>query len=127
MGKRISLLEWLALELSRAGLLSFTVATPVVIVSAALLAAIGAWLRIWASAYLGHGIVIGARMQAAAVNADGPYRYVRNPLYLGMILWVAAMCVIMPPARCLLTIGVPLVALGLIAGRVVPGGQARRS
>lgn len=117
VGKRISLLEWLALELSRAGLLSFTVATPVVIVCAALLAAIGAWLRIWASAYLGHGIVIGARMQAAAVNADGPYRYVRNPLYLGMILWVAAMCVIMPATGALFVlIGVPLVALGLIAG-----------
>ena len=117
VGKRISLLEWLALELSRAGLLSFTVATPVVIVCAALLAAIGAWLRIWASAYLGHGIVIGAQMQAAAVNADGPYRYVRNPLYLGMILWVAAMCVIMPATGALFVlIGVPLVALGLIAG-----------
>jgi protein-S-isoprenylcysteine O-methyltransferase Ste14 len=117
VGSRIKLLEWLALEISRSGLLSFTVAAPVVIVCAALLAAIGAALRIWASAYLGHGIVISAHMQAAAVNADGPYRYVRNPLYLGMILWVAAMCVIMPATGALFVlIGVPLVALGLIFG-----------
>lgn len=117
VGSRISLLEWLGLEISRAGLLSFTVATPVVIVCAALLAALGAALRIWASAYLGQGIVISARMQAAAVNADGPYRYVRNPLYLGMILWVAAMCLMMPASGALFVlIGVPLVVLGLISG-----------
>jgi protein-S-isoprenylcysteine O-methyltransferase Ste14 len=117
MGRHITLLEWLALELSRAGLLSFKMATPVLIVCASLMAAVGAWLRIWGSAWLGHGIVINARMQAAALNADGPYRYVRNPLYLGLILWVAAMCVIMPVTGALFVlIGVPLVVLGLILG-----------
>ena len=69
VGRHITLLEWLALELSRAGLLSFRMATPVLIVCASLMAAVGAWLRIWGSAWLGHGIVINARMQAAALNA----------------------------------------------------------
>jgi len=53
VGGRISLLEWLALELSRTGLLRFTLATPVVIVVGALLAAFGAILRVWGAAYLG--------------------------------------------------------------------------
>jgi len=72
IGSRITLLEWLALELSRLGLLSFTVATPVVIVCGALVAALGAWLRIWGSAWLGHGVVINQNMQGAELMADGP-------------------------------------------------------
>src|ERR1700689_2250890 len=84
VGTRISLLEWLALELSRTGLLSFTVATDVVILSGAFIAAIGAILRIWGSAWLGHGVVLHSQMQAGALTADGPFRYMRNPLYLGI-------------------------------------------
>ena len=91
LGRRISLLEWLALETSRAGLLRFTYATPAVIVLGALLAALGAWLRVWGAAYLGFSIVQHGRMQAGAVMADGPYRYVRNPLYIGTWCMLAAM------------------------------------
>jgi protein-S-isoprenylcysteine O-methyltransferase Ste14 len=96
IGTRISLLEWLALELSRFGLLSFSVATPVIIVVAALIAAIGAALRIWGTAWLGPATVRHGQMQAGAVMADGPYRYVRNPLYLGLWCMVAALAFIMP-------------------------------
>src|ERR1035441_2941747 len=65
LGERIPLIEWLALGLSRLGLVSFTVATPVVIVLGALIAAIGAILRVWGTAYLGsatvqHREIIGA-------------------------------------------------------------------
>jgi len=52
IGSRITLLEWLALQLSRADLASFTVATPVVIVCGAVVAAMGAVFRIWGSAWL---------------------------------------------------------------------------
>lgn len=101
IGSRISLLEWLALELSRTGLVTFTIATPIVIVCGALIAAIGAVLRIWGSAWLGHGIVLNAQMQAAALTADGPYRYVRNPLYLGLWCVIAALALLMPPTGAL--------------------------
>ena len=94
---RVSLLEWLALELSRLGLVSFTVATPVVIVAGALVAAIAAALRIWGTAYLGPGTVNNAQMKAGTVMASGPYRYVRNPLYLGSFGMIAAICFLMPP------------------------------
>ena len=96
IGQRISLLEWLALELSRLGLVPFAVATPLVIVAAALVAAAGAALRVWGTAWLGTGTVNNLRMKAGVLLADGPYRYVRNPLYIGSWCMVAAMGFLMP-------------------------------
>ena len=101
LGRRVSLLEWLALEVSRFGLLRFTYATPAVIVAGALIAAAGMVLRIWGAAYLGYGTVQHAQMQAGAVMADGPYRFVRNPLYLGGWCMLAAMAFVMPPTGAL--------------------------
>jgi protein-S-isoprenylcysteine O-methyltransferase Ste14 len=101
IGRRISLLEWLALELSRLGVVSFTVASPVVIVFAALIAALGMVLRVWGTAYLGYGTVQHGEMQAGAVMAGGPYRYVRNPLYLGSWCMMAAMAFVMPASGAL--------------------------
>ena len=101
IGRRISLLEWLALELSRTGLVTFTMATPLVIVLASLIAAKGALLRICGTAWLGPATVNHADMQGGAVMAAGPYRYVRNPLYLGNWCMIAAMAFIMPPTGAL--------------------------
>jgi protein-S-isoprenylcysteine O-methyltransferase Ste14 len=101
VGSRQSLLEWLALEASRLGLLRFTYAAPAVIVLAALIALAGAVLRVWGTAYLGYGTVHHGQMQAGAVMADGPYRYVRNPLYIGGWCMMAAMAFIMPPTGAL--------------------------
>jgi len=103
IGRRISLLEWLALELSRSGVVSFAMATPVVIVAGALVAAIAAVLRVWGSAYLGPTTVQHAQMLAGSLMADGPYRYVRNPLYLGLWFMFAAMAFMMPPTGALFT------------------------
>ncbi len=100
-GKRISLQEWLPLELSRLGLFSFTVASPVVIITAALIAAVGAALRVWGTAYLGPATVQNIDMKAGPVMAGDPYRYVRNPLYLGLWFMVAAMAFLMPPTGAL--------------------------
>lgn len=103
VGSRISLLEWFALELSRTGLLGFTLATTVVIVVGALLAAFGAVLRVWGSAYLGTGTVQSLNMRADSVMADGPYRFVRNPLYIGLWCTIAALTFVMPPTGALVT------------------------
>ena len=96
IGRRITLLEWLALELGRTDFVRFTVAVPVVIVLAAIVAACGAALRVWGTAWLGTGTVNSLEMKAGSVVADGPYRYVRNPLYLGLWFMVVAMAFIMP-------------------------------
>jgi len=117
LGSRILLLEWLALEIARAGLLSFTVATPALIVCGALVAAIGAVLRIWGAAWLGHGVVFDAQMQAGALTADGPFRYVRNPLYLGIGCMFAALALIMPTTGAVFVlIAAPLFLFSLIHG-----------
>ncbi len=67
-----------------------------VIVLSALVAGVGALLRVWGTACLGTGAVNSFDMKAGVVVADGPFRYVRNPLYLGLWCMVAAMAFVMP-------------------------------
>jgi protein-S-isoprenylcysteine O-methyltransferase Ste14 len=96
IGERTPLMVWLAFGLKHLGLFRFAVAVPVVIVVAALLAAIAVLLRVWGTAWLGTNTVLHGRMKAGAVMADGPYRYVRNPLYIGSSCMFAAMAFVMP-------------------------------
>jgi protein-S-isoprenylcysteine O-methyltransferase Ste14 len=96
LGGRTPLLEWLALDLSRAGLLSFTGAIAAVIVLASVIALVAAVFRVWGAAWLGQGTVNSFEMRASAVVAGGPYRYVRNPLYIGTWCVIAAIAFVMP-------------------------------
>ena len=96
VGHRISLLGWLALELSRTGIASFSVATSIVLIVAVLVAAKAVLFRVWGTAYLGPGTVNSFNMVAGEVMADGPYRYVRNPLYIGLWCMVIAAAFLMP-------------------------------
>ena len=52
----------------------------------ALLVVAAAALRTWAAAYLNSSVVHDERVRDHRLVAEGPYRYVRNPLYLGTIL-----------------------------------------
>jgi protein-S-isoprenylcysteine O-methyltransferase Ste14 len=101
IGDRIPMMAWLAFELTRMGLLRFAFATPVVIVLAAVIAAKAVVLRVWGTAWLGTATVLHGQMKAGAVLADGPYRFVRNPLYLGSWCMFAAMAFVMPPTGAL--------------------------
>lgn len=76
----------------------------------ALLLAIAAAVRTWAAAYLQSDVVHDTALHTERIVADGPYRHVRNPLYIGTFL---------------LTVG-----LGLLASRsgffvLVVGGAIR--
>jgi protein-S-isoprenylcysteine O-methyltransferase Ste14 len=63
--------------------------------AAALLLALAALLRTWSSAYLHATVVYASEVKTATLVADGPYRYVRNPLYLGNIMMAIAMASMM--------------------------------
>jgi protein-S-isoprenylcysteine O-methyltransferase Ste14 len=96
IGRRMSMLEWFAMELSRLGLTSFAIATPFLLGIAGLFAAAAVMFRVWGTAYLGAATVNSGRMVAGRVMADGPYRFVRNPLYIGVWCMVIAMAFLMP-------------------------------
>jgi protein-S-isoprenylcysteine O-methyltransferase Ste14 len=59
--------------------------------------AVSAWLRTWGTAYLGAEVMNDSVMHGGAVMADGPYRHVRNPLYLGSWLQALALAMMMEP------------------------------
>ena len=62
----------------------------VLLLVAGLLAVAAAGLRTWAAAYLNSQVVHDPRLHGERLVADGPYRYLRNPLYLGGILLALA-------------------------------------
>jgi protein-S-isoprenylcysteine O-methyltransferase Ste14 len=65
---------------------------------AALLTIGGFLLRWWGSSYHQAGVVYSSALEAASLAASGPYRYTRNPLYLGNMLQAAGISSIGPPA-----------------------------
>lgn len=96
IGRRVSLVEWLAIQISRVGAASFRVSTTAVVVIALVFALAAVVFRVWGTAYLGPSTVSSFHMIAGKVMADGPYRFLRNPLYIGLWFMVAAMAFLMP-------------------------------
>jgi protein-S-isoprenylcysteine O-methyltransferase Ste14 len=58
---------------------------------AAFLLIVAAFLRTWASAYLHAAVVYAADVKTESLVADGPYRSVRNPLYLANVLMAVSL------------------------------------
>jgi protein-S-isoprenylcysteine O-methyltransferase Ste14 len=54
-----------------------------------------AFLRTWAASYLRARIVYGSGLRTESLVADGPYRWVRNPLYQGNVMIAAGLGVMM--------------------------------
>jgi len=58
---------------------------------AALIAILASAIRTWGTAYLRPEVMVSMHLHSARLVAEGPYRFVRNPLYLGNILIALAM------------------------------------
>jgi protein-S-isoprenylcysteine O-methyltransferase Ste14 len=91
---------WLAAStlLARSGWISLAAATVAVTLVSLTCLVLGTILRVWGTAYLGSGVMRGSAMQGEAFVAAGPYRHVRNPLYLGSWLLACGVSVLMPPS-----------------------------
>lgn len=102
-------LEWLPREIARAGLMPFSTAVTTTLTIGGACAAVGAILRVWGTASLGPATVTALDMKGSSVVARGPYRYVRNPLYIGLWCMVAAMALLMQPSGA--AVAMPLLTL----------------
>jgi protein-S-isoprenylcysteine O-methyltransferase Ste14 len=83
---------------ARSGWISFSTATIVVLLLGIVWAFKGAFLRTWGTAYLSPSVVQAGALHGEGVIAAGPYRYVRNPLYLGNLIHTLALALLMPPS-----------------------------
>jgi protein-S-isoprenylcysteine O-methyltransferase Ste14 len=112
---------WLALASlpARAGWLSFSASTIAVLLLGILAATAAALLRTWATAYLGTTTVSAPTMQGSAIMADGPYRHLRNPLYLGTFLHSMALALLMPLSGAIFS----LLATALLEARLIAGEE----
>ena len=69
-----------------------------------LMTGLGAWFRVWGSAYVGAGVVQSTSMHGQSMLVDGPFRHTRNPLYLGTLLHTCGLAILMPPSGAVFTI-----------------------
>jgi protein-S-isoprenylcysteine O-methyltransferase Ste14 len=83
----------------------------------ALLTLIAAWLRTWASAYLRTTVVKDGSIHTDRLVADGPYRYVRNPLYLGTLLLAVSFGLLASPTGFVVMVGGMLLVVLRLVGR----------
>ncbi|HVN09463.1 MAG TPA: isoprenylcysteine carboxylmethyltransferase family protein [Patescibacteria group bacterium] len=78
--------EWMARQ---RGMAATRDSYRVIFAFGAFLVGVASFLRTWGTAYLREDVMRDARVHTERLLADGPYRHVRNPLYLGNILLAA--------------------------------------
>jgi protein-S-isoprenylcysteine O-methyltransferase Ste14 len=100
--------------------LTIAAAFNLVLIAGILCAGLGAWMRTWGSACLSVDVMSDHAMRGDTVVASGPYRYVRNPLYLGTLVHSLALVLLMPVSGAIFT----LAALVLLQLRLIFGEEA---
>ncbi len=116
LGGRHPASTWLALSgwLAQSGVLPMQSASEMVTTLAIFLAVLAAALRTWGTAYLGGGVMMDGVLHGERIVADGPYRHLRNPLYLGSLINTLALCILMPPGGAAFVLVVMVVRYGLL-------------
>ena len=102
------------------GVLSIGTAFNLLLVLAAACAFVAAALRTWGTAYIGAPVVQSGAMHGAELVAAGPYRYMRNPLYVGLVIHSLALALLMPPTGAVFTV----VLLVMFQIRLIGGEEA---
>ncbi|HET6168748.1 MAG TPA: isoprenylcysteine carboxylmethyltransferase family protein [Terracidiphilus sp.] len=108
------------LAMIRPGAVSIATAFNLLLGLATACALVSAALRTWGTAYLGASVVHSSAMHGDAVVAAGPYRYLRNPLYVGIFVHSFALALLMPPSGAVFCV----VAIGLFQLRLIGGEEA---
>lgn len=73
---------------------------------------VAAWLvRWWGSSYHSAGVVMSGDVVTDEFTVAGPYRYVRNPLYLGNLLLAIGIGALGPPPATLLVVAFNLIVI----------------
>jgi len=78
---------------------------------AALVVGIGALIRTWAGAYVRANVLQDSKVRTEKLVADGPFRYTRNPLYLGILMGVFGAGVMCSPIGWAVQVGLAIVLL----------------
>ena len=96
------------------------------------IAVLAAALRTWAAAYLHTEVVHDSALHADRLVADGPYRHLRNPLYLGIVLAAVALAALASrTGAVVLLVVLPWFTLRLIgaeeAALAAAGGESYRA
>lgn len=117
---------WLELsgELSR--LLPLQISSVVITSLAILFCALGTAFRLWGTAYIGGSVVQSGAMHARGVVAAGPYRHLRNPLYLGSLLFAMGVAILMPPTGAIFFLVASFVQLWRLILREEPYLEAQQ-
>jgi protein-S-isoprenylcysteine O-methyltransferase Ste14 len=84
--------------------LTIAAAFNLVLVVAIVCAGLGAWMRTLGSAYLSVDVMSDKNLRGDSVVANGPYRYMRNPLYEGAWIHTLAIALLMPASGAIFTI-----------------------
>jgi protein-S-isoprenylcysteine O-methyltransferase Ste14 len=92
------------LAMVKPGAIGIATAFNLILAIGILFAVAAALLRTWGSAYLGANVVKAHTFHGNGVVAAGPYRRVRNPLYLGTVIHIFALALLMPPSGAVFTI-----------------------
>ncbi len=83
----------------------------------ALLAILGAALRTWGTGYLRPEVMVDEKVHSSRLVADGPFRRVRNPLYLGSLLLALGYAVMASRLGAAVLVGLHLIFLPRLIGR----------
>lgn len=108
------------LSMLKPGAFSISASFNLLLALATLCALAAAALRTWGAAYLGVSTVHSHAMLGESVVAAGPYRYLRNPLYVGIFIHAFALALLMPPSGAIFCV----VLIGIFELRLIGGEEA---